>query len=201
MRNPPARYISSVFLLVCLCAGAQAQRGALTLDRGIDELTDEAAVVVRGHVREAHLEPHPQLKNLMTVVVTINVDKTLKGSSDKTLTFRQYVWDIRDKADAMGYGKSQELILMLGPVSQYGMTSPVGLEQGRFRVIRDSNGNASAINGRRNAGLFASLERRAKAKGIALPSRSAQLARTSNPGPVPLDDLEEVIRTFAKEKK
>jgi len=41
-------------------------------------------------------------------------------------------------------------LLLLGPTSPYGLTNTVGLEQGRFRILRDKKGEATAVNGRNN---------------------------------------------------
>jgi len=82
-------------------------------------------------------------------------------------------------------------------MSKYGLTSPVGLEQGRFRVVRDAQGTATAVNGRGNAGLFASTEQRARTKGIKLSARSLAAVRRSEAGPLDLQALEDTIRTFA----
>jgi len=119
-----------------------SERSARTVPVGLDQLTQRAQTIVRGSAVSAVVEPHPQFKNLLTVVVSVRVDQTLKGAPQKTLTFRQYIWDQRDRLGAAGYRKGEELILLLGPVSQYGLTSPVGLEQGRFRVLRDAKGTS-----------------------------------------------------------
>jgi hypothetical protein len=196
-----ARYFAVLFLLLLLTAAsqpAQAQRGALTVTRGLDQLTQEAELIVHGSVRSAKVEPHPQFPNLMTVVVSFEVQDTLKGKAQKSIQFRQYVWDIRDQGDKARYGKGEELLLMLGPVSKYGLTSPVGLEQGRFRIVRDSSGRANAINGRGNAGLFQQTESRARTQGIKLSARQSALIRQQQPGPVALSDLKDAIRTFAR---
>lgn len=176
---------------------AVAQRGALTSPRSLAQLTEQADHIVRGRVISARVEPHPQLKNLSTVVITMSVDETLKGRAAKTLEFRQFIWDIRDQLDSARYSKGQELLLMLGPVSEYGLTSPVGLEQGRFRIVRDNQGNAVAVNGRGNAGLFANVEARAQARGLKLSPAATRLVRRGKAGAVPLADLEDAVRTFA----
>lgn len=195
-----ARDFAVLCLLLLLTAAsqpAQAQRGALTVSRGLDQLTQEAELIVHGSVRSAKVEPHPQFPNLMTVVVSFEVQDTLKGKAQKSIQFRQYVWDIRDQGDKARYGKGEELLLMLGPVSKYGLTSPVGLEQGRFRIVRDSSGQANAINGWGNAGLFQQTESRARTRGIKLSARQSALIRQQQPGPVALSDLKDAIRTFA----
>ena len=105
---------SLAFLAFVASTYAPAQRGALTTPESIDELTQQSTLIVHGYVTSAKVEPHPQFRNLMTVLVTMNVEDTLKGSSQKNLQFRQYIWDIRDQLDAAKYAKKQELLLMLG---------------------------------------------------------------------------------------
>ncbi len=173
-----------------------AQTSARTASRGLDQLVQESDLIVRGSVVSARVEPHPQFRNLTTVLVTIRVAETLKGAAGRNLQFRQYIWDIRDQLNAAGYGKGQELLLLLGPTSQYGLRSPVGLDQGRFRISSSPNGKV-AVNGRGNLGLFASTENRARAKGVTLSPGTAKLVRQSPQGPVTLEDLEQAIRNFS----
>lgn len=199
----PMTRITTYFLALSLIAvtlvatGAHAQRGARTAPRTLDQLTREAATIVRGSVVSAKVEPHPQFSNLTTVLVTLQVQETLKGTPAKTLQFRQYIWDIRDRLDAARYHKRGEVLLMLGPVSQYGLRSPVGLEQGRFVITRDSAGNATAVNGAGNVGLLATSESQLQKSGVKLSARTSALIRTQPKGPIALTDLEEAIRNFA----
>jgi len=160
-------------------------------------MVEQAETIVHGSVISAKIEPHPELKNLSTVVISMSVQSMLKGKAQKTLQFRQFIWDMPGKLSAAEYQKGQELVLLLGPVSKYGLTSPVGLEQGRFRVTHDSTGQAFATNGRGNLGLFQGTEQRAQAAKIRLSARTAGLVRQSQPGPVPLADLKEAIQGFA----
>lgn len=190
-------FLLLTFLVALVVPPASAQRGALTAPRSLAQLTGEAQRIVHGYVLSARVEPHPQFKNLDTLVIRMSVTETLKGAPQSTLEFRQFIWDPRDKLDAARYAKGQELLLMLGPVSQYGLTSPVGLEQGRFRILRDRQGNVLALNGRGNAGLFAGVETQARARGMKLSPRATALVRRTQPGPVPLADLEDAVRTLA----
>jgi hypothetical protein len=176
---------------------SSAQHEARTLARGLDQLTEEADVIVHGYVKSTRLEPHPQLRNLNTIVVSLEVKDTYKGKSQKSLTFRQYVWDPDPQRELAEYGKHQEIVLFLGPVSEYGLTSPVGLEQGRFRVYADQKKQVVAANGRGNRGLFNSVVQRAKAQGVTLTPRTLQIAQKTPASPLLLSDLEDAIRTFA----
>lgn len=186
-----------LIVMVCLPSSFFAQSSARTIPRSLDQLTSEADVIVHGYVTSARFEPHPQLRNLMTVVVTMRVVETYKGPARKTITFRQYVWDLNQRKAATGdYGKGQELLLLLRPVSEYGLTSPVGLEQGRFLISRDHRGNVTALNGRGNAGLFNSVAQRGQARGLHLSPRTLAVAQQHRAGPIRLNDLKEAIRTF-----
>jgi hypothetical protein len=187
--------LALVLAALCLCGQASAQSGALTAPADLDLLTRSAATIIRGHVVSAVVEPHPQFSNLQTVVVTISVAKVFKGDAPNLFTFRQFIWDARDVATAGGYRKSSEFLLFLNPNSSYGLTSPVGLEQGLFRVTRDAKGNAAAVNGRGNAGLFNQLQSKASSYGATLsPKAQNMLAKSS--GPAQLDALEETISTL-----
>lgn len=187
---------------IAMIAGAAActllaQRSALVAHRNLGELTQRAETIVRGHVVAARVEPHPQFQHLSTVVVTLRVEKVLKGSATANLTFRQFVWDVRDKYDAARYRKGQEVLLLLNPVSEYGLTSPAGMEQGRFLVVRRGAAPATAVNGMQNSGLFDGLQQHAASRGVRLSARAAALEKKGRSGPVRLDDLEEAISAFA----
>ncbi len=137
-------------LFLLLAHAARSQSSATVAQADLNYLVENAQTIVRGNVVSTVLEPHPQFENLQTVVVTIAVAKTFKGQAVATLTFRQYVWNVKDVTGASGYHKSQELLLFLNPTSVYGLTSPVGMEQGHFRVLHDKQGNRYAMNGRGN---------------------------------------------------
>jgi len=192
----PAVFVAFLYLLLGVSAG-NAQRGALTLPRNLDQLTQQSALVVDGTVLSARVERHPQLTNLYTVVVTMRVSETLKGKAGATLTFRQFIWDIRDRYDAAGYRKGQRLLLLLNGETSYGLQSPAGLEQGRFLISQDRGGKPMATNGRNNQGLFRSTEQSLGARGVKLPDRLLTLARQHQRGAVALDDLKQFVRLAA----
>lgn len=186
----------SLFLFLFVFSAA-AQRGAVTRPQNLGELAEEAAVIVRGSVTAARVEPHPQARGLTTVVVTLRVEETLKGGAEATYTFRQYVWDLRDRRDGLNYRKGQRVLLLLTAPSSLGLSSPVGLEQGRFRIERDAQGREYATNGHGNAGLLSGLDGAAARKGVQLSATQARMAADHRSGPIALDDLRGLIRQFA----
>ena len=188
---------AALILAACACAApALAQRGALTLPRNLEQLTDRASDIVRGTVVSAHVEKHPELDNLDTVVVTLRLSDTLKGSARETFTFRQFIWDVRDRHDAAGYRKGQELLLLMIAPSRYGLSSPAGLDQGRFRIERDRRGRETAVNGMGNFKLFDGLDA-SKASAVMLTARQASLVAKHRKGPVDAAELTAMIRAFA----
>jgi len=167
----------------------------MVLPRNLDQLTDRASDILRGTVVSARVEKHPELTNLDTVVVTLRVTETLKGGAAGTFTFRQYLWDIRDRWDAAGYRKGQDLLLLLNAPTRYGFTSPVGIEQGRFRIEPDGKGGLRALNGTGNARLFDGLAG-SPARGIALTPAGESLVAKHRKGPIELGQLEDLIRAY-----
>ncbi len=195
-----ATFLRCAWLALAAClltAPAFAQRGAMTVPRNLDQLTDRATDIVRGTVIEARVEKHAELTALDTVVVTLRLEETLKGSAQGDFTFRQYIWDARDRQDAAGYRKGQDFLLLMIAPSPYGLSSPAGMDQGRFRIVRDATGREMAVNGAGNARLFAGLGDVAK-RGVALTARQAGLIAKHRSGPVAFDELSAMIRAFAE---
>ena len=143
----------------------------------------------------ARVEPHPQFANLQTVVVTLSVTKVLKGETFSTITFRQFLWDARDLPIFAGYKGAGELLLFLNPVSPYGLTSPVGLEQGRFRILHDAKGNRYVLNGRGNLGLFDHVADKASSRGLVF-SKTVREMIAKPAGQAPLNDFEDFIHAL-----
>jgi hypothetical protein len=197
----PSRLVPVVvaFLVtLSLSSNLHAQRGAMTAPRNLAQLTDAAHVIVRGHVLSANYEAHPQFSNLKTVVVTLRVADTLKGSAPAVYTFRQFIWDVRDQFNTAGYRPGQELVLLLTQRSSLGLSVPVGLEQGRFRIVRQ-NGKILAINGYGNAGLFSGMQTQLQAGRLVLSKASSDIVR-QNRQTLGADELSRLIRELREKK-
>ena len=80
--------------------------------------------------------------------------------------------------------------------SRYGLTSPAGLEQGRFRIQRDRSGREIAING---AGNCAAVRPTAGRAGQARRAHAAagEPGRQAPQGPIALDELTALIRAYS----
>jgi hypothetical protein len=188
------RQLLLLLIALALTAPVTAQQGALTIPRNLDQLTARSADIVRGTVISARVEKHPDFSGLNTVVVRMSVKETLKGRARGTFTFRQYIWDIRDIASGGGYRKGQDLLLMMIAPSRYGLSSPAGLEQGRFQIRRDAAGKDIAINGHGNFGLFDGIGAQLTKEGISLSGGSSSMILRQRKGPVDLAELTALIR-------
>lgn len=182
---------------LALSPPAAAQRGGLAIQQNLAELVDHAGTIVRGHIVSARVEPHPEFTHFYTVVVTLRVQETLKGQAGETFVFRQYIWDIRDRYDAAGYRKGGEMLLFLTRPSEIGLSSPVGLGQGRFRIVRGPEKEELAVNEAANYGLFRDLLPALRARGLSLSQEQTRWIEGQAGGPVPLEDLTELIRLIA----
>lgn len=187
----------ALLLAVAPWTDARAQRGGLAISRNLAQLVENAGTIVHGYVVAARVEPHPEFSHLYTVVVTLEVKDVLKGRADKTFDFRQYIWDIRDREDAAGYQKSQELVLFLTRPSEAGLSSPVGLAQGRFRVLRDEEKNEWVVNGTDNQGLLRDLLPALRGRDIPLTDQQFRLLDTHKGGAIPLRDFRNLVRLLS----
>ena len=181
-------------VMLCWAAGAAAQEGGLTIQMDLARMVDESENVVLARVVSAVAEKHPQFENLDTVLVTLQVLDPIKGSPGAQLTFRQYVWDIRDRDRKLGYRTGEEVVLLLRRPSQYGLTSPVGLEQGRFKVERDAANNRVVQNGLNNAGLFTGIDQTSPTLKSRLSQPMQQLVTVHTAGPITYDQFKSFVQ-------
>ncbi len=191
-------WIAAASLLAAIPTSVAAQSAAVA-PATLTQLTARSQTIVRGYIISARVEPHPELRHLTTVLVTMRVERVLKGSAGETFTFRQFIWDVRDRRSAAGYRKGGQMLLLMRAPSRYGLSSPVGLQQGRFRITRDAAGQLTASNGNDNAGLLRDVAGEASRKGVKFSARTAALLRTHQRGPLPLQDLEEIISKVANQ--
>jgi hypothetical protein len=183
--------------LALCCAAASpiaAQEGALTVQMDLARMVDESENIVLGRVTNVVAEKHPQFENLDTVVVTLQVLDPLKGSPGAELSFRQYVFDIHDRDTKLGYRVGEEVVVLLRRPSQYGLTSPVGLEQGRFRVQRDALNNRLVRNGTDNAGLFGTVDQTSPGLRPRLSPAVQQLMSEHRSGPISYEQFKSFVQ-------
>jgi hypothetical protein len=172
---------------------ARAQVAPLTAPMNLARMVDESQDIVLARVTAVRAEPHPQYQNLQTVVITLDVIEALKGSPGRELAFRQYVADIFEAQSTLGYRIGEEIVLMLRQPSAEGLTSPVGFDQGRFRVERDAAGNRTVRNSMDNAALFDGLDAASPGLKARLSPALQRLIAEHGTGPIPYDQFKSLI--------
>jgi hypothetical protein len=196
LRRHAAASVLFAALLAALALPAAAQRDASVRLQNLGELVAEAETIFVGKVVAVRAEPHPQFNNITTVVVTLQVDEVLKGQASQQFTFRQFVNHPLDYKEKLNYGGGQEVLLMMIKPSQYGLSSPAGLEQGRFRITRDAQGNRYVANGLNNGGLFYNVQKTAPKLESQLASPARQVLTEHKSGPIPFDQFKSIVQTL-----
>lgn len=202
-QSPPPKalsFLSIVFLfsLALLPSVTMAQQGALVAQRNLAELVDDAGVIVVGRILSARVQPHPDYKNIPTVLVAVQVEESLKGDAAGIYVYRQAILDIREQFNTAGYKKGQPVLLLLASPSRYGLSSPMGLGQGSFRLLQDRRGQRFAVNGFGNAGLFLEMRPQLRQRGIDPNASETTLVEEHARGAVKLDDLTGLIRKLVE---
>lgn len=186
-------------VIAALAPPAAGQDGWRTLHRNLDEMVSDSGYIVHGRILSVTIEPHPQYQGMTTVLVNLEVVEMLKGQTGAPFSFRQYLVNRSDAAAMkLTYKPGQEmLLLMLAPHPQTGLSSPAGMEQGRFRVARDEHGNRVVTNGVNNGSIFKGLDP-AKNPKLQVLSPSARTVITQHRGgPIAYDDFKAIILALA----
>jgi hypothetical protein len=158
-------------------------------------LSQRAGVIIQGQIISVRHKPLAGYPNIPTVEVTLNVERSLRGLPGRTYTFRELNMGLRSREGKQAYRTGQRLFLFLPSPSQYGLSSPIGMGQGCFRVSDDSAGRARLANEHGNAGLFRDVERDAVRGGKQLTSDQRKLASTKR-GPVPLEEFVSLVKSL-----
>ena len=179
-----------------------AQVEALTRPVNLATLARRAEVIVQGRVVATRYEPMPGYSNIRTVVVTLEVQRMLRGPSGTHFTFRQYLGGAPRRGGKAVYASGEQVLLFLPGESSAGLRSPLALEQGHFNIRRGTAGDEYIANKMGNAGLFRRVPEDAQRAGLKLADDQMQLVATPK-GPVPLPafmSLLEDLMTLPKQE-
>jgi hypothetical protein len=91
------------------------------------------------------------------------------------------------------YQIGEESVIFLSAESRLGFTSPVGLQQGQFRVETDASEKKQVINGMGNHGLFIGWKQSPKFKSMTMTSTEKGLLKT-NGGQLPYPEFLSLIK-------
>ncbi len=128
----------------------------------LEEMVRHADRIFSGRCVRVHVAEDPGTRQKATFV-TFAVGRTVKGDGRPEVTIKvlgeQGSSGSRENGieGAPRYREGEEVVLFLYPDSRSGFTSPVGLGQGKFSVVRDKNGGRLALNAYGNRGLMERL--------------------------------------------
>jgi hypothetical protein len=118
----------------------------------LEQMTARAGRIVQGECTAVEVERDTELQ-CDVASVTLRVEQTLKGDTAETLTFRM----LAGRAELPAFAEGERVILFLYHESRSGLTSPIGLGQGKFTIVTDKQGGKLALNGFGNTTLFNEL--------------------------------------------
>jgi len=158
-------------------------------------LARRADVIVQGRITNVVHESLPGYPNIPTVKVTLNVENMMRGPKGDTYTFREIFVGLRARTGNRSYRIGRQLLLFLPSPSPYGLSSPVGIEQGRFHITRDSKGIPVVVNERGNIGLFRNVAEAANMAGRPLTESQLKIVSSEN-APVPLNEFVSIVKNL-----
>jgi hypothetical protein len=128
----------------------------------LEEIVESAERVFSGRCTEVRAERDPAT-GLDVQLVTFEVHRAVKGQLGESVTIRMLGGGellgsgAGDVAGFTRFAPGEEVVLFLYGESSAGLTSPVGLGQGKFSVIEDKQGRKIALNALGNRGLMRGL--------------------------------------------
>ena len=127
---------------------ARTPRATKVVALGIEEIVARADRIFVGTCVEARGETDPE-HGIVVTRYTFSVSRPVKGQVGGTVTFRQYggrAGKRRTVIDGLPvYRPGEEVVLFLKPDSEWGLTSPVGIFQGRYGVATDAASGRKAV--------------------------------------------------------
>ena len=188
-----ARTALILTLLLLPAASAHATKVAAV---GIEEMVAHADRIFVGICQEALGEVDPKL-GIVTTRYIFSVSQSIKGATVGSVRFRQYGGRAGKKRSAISglpsYRPGEEVVLFLKPDSDWGLTSPVGLFQGRYSVVLNAETGRKVVVPDLYAPHLSGSTLAAMARGRGKP------ARMSREGRMDLEDFLDMIEGMVKD--
>jgi hypothetical protein len=164
MRIQTHRLMRTLILLVA-AAGLAVTPVEATKVRpvNLEEMTERAATIFSGRCIDVREVEDPGIGRTVTVAV-FEVDRSIKGARGRRVTVKM-LGGSDGKSSIVGmprFHEGEQVILFLYGESPLGLSSPVGLGQGKFSIYEDKQGRHLAVNGMGNRNLLEGLSADAK---------------------------------------
>jgi len=181
-------------LAILVLAAAIPARATSVLPLGLDRIVGDATVAFQGTVTDMRAEKDPQTGFIVTNV-TFRVDDALKGPVGTTYTLKQVggrlpTGETYRIEGVPAYTVGQSYVVFLTAPSSIGLSSPVGLAQGRFAVANTA-GVPEVSNGRDFREMTANIPLDSMPAG----ARARLLEKAGGPvRALGLDDFKQLVR-------
>ena len=148
MHVPRLRFaVARIFVFIALAQFVPA-RASQVRPVNLEEMTQRAATVFAGRCLDVHVERDAAIDRDV-VVATFAVDRREKGALDRRVTVRMLSVAALEGApwspgEMLGFRPGEEVVLFLYGNSALGLTSPIGLGQGRFHIAQEKSGTTPA---------------------------------------------------------
>jgi hypothetical protein len=165
----------------------------------LPEMVELADRVFRGKCLSAVKEESTLGAGLTVRQYRFLVIEGLKGVSDgDEVVFRQIRGvGYASIAGVPEYHKGEEVLLFLAPNSRLGLTSPIGMIQGKFSRQGGEQGETSFVNGVNNQNLAYQMDRpEVRSDGLS----PGQIGTLRDGGPIPMSVFRQMIETIHEEQ-
>lgn len=183
------QFLYTCFFSYLIALPAQAMS---VLPMYLDEIVNYSAIAFQGKVLENHSEREFKTGSIVTYT-TFEVQDVLKGEVGAVHTIKQIggslPGEIHQALLVPTFKVGQGYIVFLAGISDAGFSSPIGLDQGKFDIVKDSKG-INVSNGRDFKEMTLGIV------NITKPS-SVQSKIWQTPGPVKwldINELKELVR-------
>ncbi|MBW7888622.1 MAG: hypothetical protein H3C35_09730 [Bacteroidetes bacterium] len=182
----------SLFLFILLLFSAQSLFSQRTVRMNLERIIGNAAIIFHGTV--THVESVVDSEtNIPATFVTFAVKENFYGCSQNSITIKMLGGKSQKRnvklSEMPRYSIGEEVISAFYAPSPIGFSSPVGMGQGTFSVVTDSQKKTAFVKSSfNNSQLFANLQHKsalAKAAWISSPNEE-----------ISLDDFSQTIRSL-----
>ncbi|MBT3182086.1 MAG: hypothetical protein HN337_06220 [Deltaproteobacteria bacterium] len=186
------------FILVSIFS-VQAD-AAQVLSINLEKTVSGADVAFSGVCTKAYA--HKLDNGLLATTYDFNVLDDLKGNVADTFSFTQWGATLEDSKKYAApyiygmpkYSVGDEYLVFLTAETSLGLRAPVGLGQGKFNIIRASNGTKTVKNDHNNRSIFSDLK---MTKGMVKNLKASSISTTS-PGPMNYDAFVNIVKDLEK---
>lgn len=146
----------AIGLVLCWPAPAPADAGS-ALRMNLEELVEGSALVVEARVQAAH--PGRDARGLIYTDYDLDVERTFYGADAPTRTVRLPGGMLPSGRGMMFPGLpelavGEDVLLLLSRASRDDLRMPVGLAQGKFRLVTNAEGDRYAVRAPSSAALI-----------------------------------------------